>query len=317
MTWSNQKPPGLDDIFDRFDSPHAIAGDALAVVDSNAHETLSAALTGMTQATSALYIHIPFCPSRCLSCDHLTIVEHDQKAMDRYLKTLHDELALMSAKAGKAICINRIHIGGGSPNYLDDVQLAGLMASVHSAFAVTCDAEISMEINPRRTSRSQLDLLQGLGVRHLHLEVRQHSSMLDAMVLDHERATGQWHVEWSALPNSFIIASSSFRSARCLLEGLEISPDNMKKNINQTKGLIVAEAVMMALAPHIGRQVAHDLVYDCCRKSIKNNIPFIDTLLSENDISKIFNKNELLDIINPKNYLGAAPAMASRLLKNR
>ena len=145
----------------------------------------------------------------------------------------------------------------------------------------------------------------------------QHSSMLDAMVLDHERATGQWHVEWSALPNSFIIASSSFRSARCLLEGLEISPDNMKKNINQTKGLIVAEAVMMALAPYIGRQVAHDLVYDCCRKSIKNNIPFIDTLLSENDISKIFNKNELLDIINPKNYLGAAPAMASRLLKNR
>jgi oxygen-independent coproporphyrinogen-3 oxidase len=172
MTWSNQKPPGLDDIFDRFDSPHAIAGDALAIVDSNAHETLSAALTAMSQATSALYIHIPFCPSRCLSCDHLTIVEHDQKAMDRYLKTLHDELALMSAKAGKAICINRIHIGGGSPNYLDDVQLAGLMASVHSAFAVTCDAEISMEINPRRTSRSQLDLLQGLGVRHLHLEVR-------------------------------------------------------------------------------------------------------------------------------------------------
>ena len=144
-----------------------------------------------------------------------------------------------------------------------------------------------------------------------------HSAMLDSMVLDHERATGQWHVEWSALPNSFIIASSSFRSAKYLLEGLEISPDNMKKNINQTKGLIVAEAVMMALAPHIGRQVAHDSVYDCCRKSIKNNIPFIDTLLSENDISKIFNKNELLDIINPKNYLGAAPAMASRLLKNR
>ena len=145
----------------------------------------------------------------------------------------------------------------------------------------------------------------------------QHSSMLDAMVLDHERATGQWHVEWSALPNSFIIASSSFRSAKYLLEGLEISPENMKKNINQTKGLIVAEAVMMALAPHIGRQVAHDLVYDCCRKSIKNNIPFIDTLISEDDISNVFNKNELLEIIDPKNYLGAAPAMASRLLKNR
>ena len=81
--------------------------------------------------------------------------------------------------------------------------------------------------------------------------------------------------------------------------------------------MIVAEAVMMALAPHIGRQVAHDLVYDCCRKSIKNNIPFLDTLTSEDDISNVFNKNELLEIIDPKKYLGAAPAMASRLLKNR
>ena len=52
----------------------------------------------------------------------------------------------------------------------------------------------------------------------------------------------------------------------------------MKNNINQTKGLIVAEAVMMALAPHIGRQVAHDLVYDCCRKSIKNNIDQLKTV---------------------------------------
>lgn len=144
-----------------------------------------------------------------------------------------------------------------------------------------------------------------------------HSSMLDAMVLDHERATGQWHVEWNAIPNSFIIASSSFKSARFLLEGLEVYPENMKKNIDKTNGLIVAEAVMMALAPHIGRQVAHDIVYDCCRQTIKNNIPFVDSLLADKNISKIFNENDLLEIVNPSNYLGAAPAMANKLLKNR
>jgi 3-carboxy-cis,cis-muconate cycloisomerase len=144
-----------------------------------------------------------------------------------------------------------------------------------------------------------------------------HSSMLDAMVLDHERATGQWHVEWNAIPNSFIIASSSFKSARFLLEGLEVSPENMKKNIDKTNGLIVAEAVMMALAPHIGRQVAHDIVYDCCRQTIKNNISFVDSLLADKNISKIFNENDLLEIVNPSNYLGAAPAMANKLLKNR
>ncbi|MEC8158896.1 MAG: radical SAM protein [Pseudomonadota bacterium] len=172
MTWSNQKPPGLDDIFDRHGSPHAIAGEAIAVVDENAHLSLSNALGQSNATTAALYVHIPFCPSRCLSCDHLTLVEHDHKVMDRYLAHLHEELALIEARSSASLQITRIHIGGGSPNYLDDVQLARLMASIHGAFDVTADADISMELNPRRTSRSQLDLIQGLGVQNLYLEVR-------------------------------------------------------------------------------------------------------------------------------------------------
>ena len=144
-----------------------------------------------------------------------------------------------------------------------------------------------------------------------------HSSMLDAMVLDHERATGQWHVEWYTLPNAFIISSACLSSAKYLLEGLEISPENMKDNLNKTNGLIVAEAVMMSLAPHIGRQIAHDVVYECCRESLKNKIPFIDALLSEKVISNVFNKKQLEQIVDPSNYLGAAPAMAQRLLNNR
>jgi 3-carboxy-cis,cis-muconate cycloisomerase len=102
-----------------------------------------------------------------------------------------------------------------------------------------------------------------------------------------------------------------------LLEGLEISPENMKKNIDKTNGLIVAEAVMMALAPHIGRQFAHDIVYDCCRKTIKNKISFVDALLLEKQISDVFSKADLLKIVDPSNYLGAAPTMAYNLLKNR
>ena len=144
-----------------------------------------------------------------------------------------------------------------------------------------------------------------------------HASMLDAMVLDHERATGQWHIEWHAIPNAFLVASSSFSSAKYLLEGLEVSPEKMKDNIYKTNGLIVAESVMMALAPKMGRQIAHDLVYDCCRVSITKNISFIDTLLKNKEISNFFNKTDLLEIIDPSNYLGAAPAMAKRLLDNR
>ena len=75
-----------------------------------------------------------------------------------------------------------------------------------------------------------------------------HSSMLDAMVLDHERATGQWHVEWYTLPNAFIISSACLSSAKYLLEGLEISVDNMKDNMNKTNGLIVAVVDEFTLA---------------------------------------------------------------------
>ena len=114
-----------------------------------------------------------------------------------------------------------------------------------------------------------------------------------------------------------MIASSSFNSAKYLLEGLEVSPEKMKENIYKTNGLIVAESVMMALAPKMGRQIAHDLVYDCCRESIKKNISFIDTLLRNKEISNFFNEQDLLKIIDPSNYLGAAPTMAQRLLDNR
>ena len=76
----------------------------------------------------------------------------------------------------------------------------------------------------------------------------QHSAMLDAMVQDHERATGQWHVEWHALPTAFIVASGGLAAAAEVLEGLEVRPDAMRQVLDTTKGLIVAEAVMMGLA---------------------------------------------------------------------
>ncbi|MEL0153641.1 MAG: radical SAM protein, partial [Halieaceae bacterium] len=172
MKWSNQKPPGLDNIFDRHGNPHAVAGEPLVLVDGMAHLTLANAISNSKAKASGLYVHIPFCPSRCLSCDHLALVEHDSAVIDNYLEVLTSEMALMAQASHVPIRLNRLHIGGGSPNYLEDIQLATLMAGIHSAFEITSDAEISMEVNPRRTSRAQFELLQGLGIRNLNLEVR-------------------------------------------------------------------------------------------------------------------------------------------------
>ena len=96
--------------------------------------------------------------------------------------------------------------------------------------------------------------------------VRQHAGlMLDAMVHDFERATGPWHAEWIAIPESFVLTAGALNQAKFMLGGLIVDEKRMRRNLDLTSGLIVAEAVMMGLAPHIGRQKAHDVVYDACR----------------------------------------------------
>ena len=95
--------------------------------------------------------------------------------------------------------------------------------------------------------------------------VRQHAGlMLDAMIHDFERATGPWHAEWMAIPESFVLTAGALHQAKFALGGL-IVDDNAWQNLDISRGLIVAEAVMMGLAPHTGRQQAHDVVYDACR----------------------------------------------------
>ena len=145
----------------------------------------------------------------------------------------------------------------------------------------------------------------------------QHSLMLDAIVQDHERATGQWHVEWQALPTAFIIASGGLSTARDVLEGLEVRPEAMRRVLDTTGGLIVAEAVMMGLARALGRQVAHDLVYDCCRAALTGGTPFLDALAAEPQIAAVMDREALARLVDPANYLGAAPEMTRRLLARR
>jgi 3-carboxy-cis,cis-muconate cycloisomerase len=144
-----------------------------------------------------------------------------------------------------------------------------------------------------------------------------HSAMLDAMVVDHERATGQWHVEWQALPTAFITTAGGLKAAREALEGLEVRRDAMRKTLDASGGLIVAEAVMMGLAPQIGRQNAHDLVYGCCRKALIGGITFIEALKAEKEVTGHLNDEEIAHLVDPVNYLGEAPEMVRRLLARR
>jgi 3-carboxy-cis,cis-muconate cycloisomerase len=91
----------------------------------------------------------------------------------------------------------------------------------------------------------------------------------------------------------------------------------MRANLDITRGLIVSEAVMMGLGPHLGRQYAHDLVYDICRKVVATGRPLLDLLAEDQAIAKHMSRAELAKLVDPANYLGVAGEMVDRVLALR
>ena len=146
--------------------------------------------------------------------------------------------------------------------------------------------------------------------------VRQHvATMLDGMIHDFERATGPWHLEWVSLPESFLLTASSLANAKFMLAGLVVHEQRMLKNLDLTQGLIVAEAVMMAAAPKLGRQKAHDIVYDACRKAIEDGGQLADILADVPEIAEALGgKDAIRRHCDPANYLGLCGPMVDRVL---
>lgn len=145
--------------------------------------------------------------------------------------------------------------------------------------------------------------------------VRQHAGlMVDAMVQDFERATGPWHAEWLALPESFILTAGALHQAKFALGGLIVDEARMRGNLGISRGLIVAEAVMMGLAPAMGRQQAHDVVYGACRTVNEHGGSLAEALAALPEVMRHVDRATIDRLTDPANYLGLAPAMVDRAL---
>ena len=138
--------------------------------------------------------------------------------------------------------------------------------------------------------------------------------MLGGMVQDHERASGPYKFELIALPRAFIATSAALMHANNILPGLEVQEDRMRKNLDATHGLIVSEAVMMGLASTLGRQTAHDIVYEACREAIERDTSLLDVLRGMPEITKHTNDQELAAMCDPSNYIGLAGQMVDQVL---
>ena len=145
--------------------------------------------------------------------------------------------------------------------------------------------------------------------------VRQHAAaLMDAMVADHERSTGPWEIEWIVLPEAFCLMGGALKQTRYILEGLEVDADAMRRNLGLTHGLVMSEAVMMGLGPYIGREYAHDLVYDICRVASEKRRPLVELLAEHPEIAKHLDRAALERLCDPAGYLGQSGVMVDRVL---
>ncbi len=145
--------------------------------------------------------------------------------------------------------------------------------------------------------------------------LRQHAAaLMDAMVADHERSTGPWQIEWIVLPEAFCLLAGALKQVRAVVEGLEVDATAMRRNIDMTQGLAMSEAVMMGLGPFIGREVAHDLVYDLCREALAKKTPLLELLVAHPQINAHVDRAALQRLLDPANYLGQSGLMVDRVL---
>lgn len=133
----------------------------------------SAAAAGQLDRGLGLQVYLPFCTTRCVSCDRVAEVAADMSVIDRYLDGLAREFSLLSERVGRGRPLSQLHIGGGTPSLLSSTQLARLAQMIDRHFSMADDCETVFEINPDRTSLTQMELILGLGFRNLRIEVRE------------------------------------------------------------------------------------------------------------------------------------------------
>ena len=205
----------------------------------------------------------------------------------------------------------------------------GLLAGTCGKFALdvklsmqTEVAEIFEPFHSGRGSSSTMpqkrNPISSVYITALNSVVRQQvAALLDAMVEDHERSSGPWEIEWIVLPEIFCLTAGALAHMRTVLDDPQIDEKKMRENLDATKGLIVSEAVMMELGRHLGRQRAHDLVYDICRRALAAGRPLSELLAEDDEIATHIDRAGLARLSDPANYLGEAGAMVDRVLRAR
>ena len=140
------------------------------------------------------------------------------------------------------------------------------------------------------------------------------ATIFAAQVGDHERSAGPWHAEWPTLPMLMLVTSGALAAIVDIAEGLEVDAARMRANLDTTGGLIMAEAVSMALAEKIGKSDAHHLIEAASKKAVAEKKHLRDVLSADARVIAHLDVERLAKLFEPMAYQGASQALIDRLL---
>jgi 3-carboxy-cis,cis-muconate cycloisomerase len=143
------------------------------------------------------------------------------------------------------------------------------------------------------------------------------ATMLSAMVQEHERGLGGWHAEWETLPEICRLTAGALTQGIAIIDGLEIDASRMATNLEATRGLILAEAVSIALGPHLGRLAAHELVERACAQAEREGKHLREVLGADKRVTAHISPADLDRLLDPRHYTGQAEAFVARVLATR
>jgi 3-carboxy-cis,cis-muconate cycloisomerase len=134
--------------------------------------------------------------------------------------------------------------------------------------------------------------------------------MQGAMIGEHERDMASWAAEWLLVPQAFILTDGALCRLASIVRGLEVDDAKMVADLGLTHGAILAERLMLGLAPHVGRLSAHHLVSELAREAERRGVDFQSAVRSHPEVARLLSGAELDALLDPRTYLGEAADLA-------
>ena len=172
------------------------------------------------------------------------------------------------------------------------------------------DGKLGSSTMPHKRNPTSAENLAGLS-RPLRYNA---AMMIEGMVQEGERDGIAWKMEWKALPECCLIAGAMLFQAKNLLAGLKVNADVMAANLDKMRGYLLSERVMLELSERVGKQTAHEWIYEASMQGITGKLDFAEAMRRHEKLGSLLSEQEIRSLTDPAGYLGQCGASVDRVV---